>query len=117
MEEFSITGAVFDRVPDGVSKIQDGAEAGIGFVLADNIRLDLAAARDDGRQSFGIALEQLGQALFMLRELNRIVNNAVFDDLGQTGNKLPLRQSCQRIHIAQHKLRLIKRANQIFARL
>jgi hypothetical protein len=44
-----------------VAKIQDGAQAALGFVLADDVRLDLTAARDDFTKRLGFAAEEFWQ--------------------------------------------------------
>ena len=37
VQVFSVAGNVFDGVADGVAKIEDGAKAGFGFILADDL--------------------------------------------------------------------------------
>src|SRR5258706_7094291 len=44
-----------------------------------------------------------------------IENQAVLDDLRKTGAELAIRQRFQSIRVRQHQLRLIKRANHVFA--
>ena len=66
---------------------------------------------------FGFAPQQLRQIAFQLREQPGIVNDAVFDDFGETGAKLAFGQSAQGIEIAQHQTRLVKRAHEIFTGL
>ena len=45
----------------------------------------------------------------------RIVNDAVFDDLGEAGAEFAVGQGFQRVQIAQHQLRLEKGADEILA--
>ena len=68
VQKFSVAGTVFNRVADGVAEIQNGAQAAFGFVLADDFRLDFAAARDDGGERLRFAPEQFRQVAFELRE-------------------------------------------------
>ena len=74
VQKFSVAGTVFNRVADGVAEIQNRAQAAFRFVLADDFRLDFAAARDDGGERLGVALEQLRQIAFELREQLCVVN-------------------------------------------
>ncbi len=61
MKEFSIARTVFNRVTDGVAEIQNSAQATFRFVLAYDIRLDFATARDDVGQRGGIPTQEFRQ--------------------------------------------------------
>ena len=117
VQEFAVAGNRFERVADGVAEIQDRAQTALGLVLAHHAGFDLAAAGHDRGERVRIALEQFGHDLFEPLEQFAVVNDAVFDDFGQAGPILPHRQRLQRAQVAQHKARLIKRADQILARL
>jgi len=97
---FSVTGNVLDGVTDGMAEIQDGAQPALGFVLADHFGFDGAAARHDVRERLGFAAEQAGQGAFEAREQFRIVDDAVFDDLGETGAELAFGQVASRGEVA-----------------
>ena len=53
VQKFSVAGNVFNGVADGVAEIQNRAQSALGFVLADDFRLDFATARDDRGERFG----------------------------------------------------------------
>ncbi len=48
-------------VADGVAEIQNGAQAGLMFILSDNLRLDFATAGDDLRKQRRVATQQFRQ--------------------------------------------------------
>ena len=68
MQIFSIPGTVFYGVTNSMAKIKNGAKAGFGFVLTDDVGLDLTTTRNDRRQSSGVALEQPGEIALQLRK-------------------------------------------------
>src|SRR6266567_4425535 len=58
---FSVAGNGLDGMANGVAEVQNFAQPGLGFVLADDLRLDGTAAFDHDLQQFGIEFEQLRQ--------------------------------------------------------
>ena len=86
---------------DGMAKIQNRAQPAIGLVPADNLGLDFTATRDDGREYFRFALEQLRQVSFDLRKQFGVVNDAVFDDLGEAGAEFTVGQGLDRVEVAR----------------
>ena len=54
---FAVANGVLNRVPDGVTKIQNGAQPGLGFVLPYDVRLDLAASRHNFGEQLRIKLQ------------------------------------------------------------
>ena len=64
VQKFAVAGNVFNGVADGVAEIQDRAQSAFGFILADDFRLDFAAARNDRGERFWFAFEQLRQVAF-----------------------------------------------------
>src|SRR6478736_8341555 len=81
VEIFAVAGNGFEAVADGVAEIQDGAQAALGFVLADDVRLDFTAARDDFAERLGFAPEQFRQVALQPGEQVSVVDDAVFDYL------------------------------------
>ena len=64
-----------------------------------------------------VAPQQLGQVTLQALEKRGVVNDAVFDDLGEAGAKLAPGQAGQRIQIAQHQARLVEGADEVLAGL
>ncbi len=64
MQKCSVAGNVLDGVADGVAKIQNRAQAALGFILADDLRLDFAAARDYRGENGLVAVQNFRQVAF-----------------------------------------------------
>ena len=47
VQKFAVAADRFQRVAEGVAEVEDGAQPALGFVLAHDAGLDLAAARHD----------------------------------------------------------------------
>src|SRR6266702_623856 len=105
MQIFSIAGSGFERVPNGMAKIENRAEAGFGFILTDDIGLD-----------FTIALKEFWHLPFQPLEKANIVDDAIFNHFGQTSPEFSIRQSLQGVQVANYELRLMKCAHEILAR-
>ena len=56
VEVFAVLGNGLESVAEGVAEVENGAQAGFFFVLANDFGLDLAAARDDSREGGGVLL-------------------------------------------------------------
>ena len=117
VQVFAVVGDGFERVADGVAEIQDGPQAALGLVLPHDLRLDLAATGHDSRQGARVAPQQLGQVALQPSEEPGVVDDAVFDHLGEAGAILAHGQRGQRVQVAQHEPRLVERADQVLARL
>ena len=117
MQIFSITRDGLERVADGVAVVQNSAQPALALVLRDDLGFDLATAGDDVRRALGVELQQPRQRALEPAEQRRVVNDPVLDHLGEPGSQLALGQRLERVEVAQHKARLIKRADQVFAGL
>src|SRR6266568_4490810 len=115
VEIFSVAGDGLDGMANGVAEVQNFAQPGLGFVLADDLCLDGTAAFDHDLQQFGIEFEQLGQLPFEQLEQGRIVNDSVLDDLGKAGPELPRGQGAESVQVAQNQPRLMKGADEVLA--
>ena len=117
MQVAAVTRNSFQAMADGVAKIQNGAQAGLGFVLAHHVGFDLAAAGNDFRQGGGMTAEDFGHFPLQPFKQGCIVDDAVLDDLGQAGPEFAVGQPTQGRQIAEHQARLVESADQIFAGL
>ncbi len=102
---------------DGVAEIKNRAEPALGFVPADDLRLDLTTTRHNGGQGFRVTPQQARHGVLQLPEQGRVMNNSIFDDLRQSSAVFPRGQGPERVEIAQHQPGLIKCADKIFSRL
>ena len=87
VQVFSVARNILDGVADGVAEIQNGAQAGFRFILAHDVGLDFAAARHHFGKHFGVPLQEAREIAFEAGEEWRVVNDPVFDDLGESGAK------------------------------
>ena len=63
VQPFAVADARLDRVAEGVAEIEDGAQAALALVLAHDVGLDFAGARDRMRQRGRVARQQLVDVL------------------------------------------------------
>jgi hypothetical protein len=115
VEVVAVAGGGFEGVAYGVAEVEDGAEAGFGFVLADDGGFDGAAAGDDTGEFAGLELEEAGQGAFELREECGVVDNAVFDDFGEAGAVFAAGEGAEGIQIAQHESGLPEGADEVLS--
>ena len=69
----------------GMAKVQDSAQATFGFVLPDDLGLNLATTGDELSERALIFAKQLRHLLLNPIEKRSIINDAVFDYLRETG--------------------------------
>ena len=87
MEKFAVTGQRLEGVAECVAVVQDRSHAGsLVFVLLDDIRFQLAAAGDDLPQHGRVSRVDCLSVLFEKRKEFRVEDDAVFNDLSQTGS-------------------------------
>ncbi len=115
MQPLAVAQARLDRVAEGVTVVQDGAQARLLLVLADHPGLDLARAAHGVDQRFAVARQQLVQVGFEPGEEFGVGDRAVLDDLGQAGQQLALGQGIQRVEVADHAQRLVEGADHVLA--
>ena len=100
---------------DGVSKIQNLAEAGFALVNPDDFRFRANATLEHPVQRPGMLAEQRLHAAFQKSEERRIANHSVFDDFVQPRAILACRQSGQQLWIGQNQAGLIEGTHQILS--
>ena len=115
MQPGTVAHAGLDGVAKGVAQVKQGAHAGFFFVLANNIRLHLAAVADGFGQGGTVAGTQCVDVLLQPGQKLHIAQQRVFDHFGQAGGQLARGQGVQHGHVGQHCARLVKRADHIFA--
>src|SRR5581483_3501168 len=95
MLETAVVRQAFKRMAKRMAEIQNFAEAGLLFVLAYDLRLDLRGTGDEIGQNPGIASEGTGQIFFEEGKHFGVCDDAIFDDLGQAAAKLAVGQRAQ----------------------
>ncbi|CWO33391.1 Uncharacterised protein [Neisseria meningitidis] len=115
MQPSAVTHLGFNGVSEGVSEVEPCAYALFGFVLGDDVCLHLAAAVHGLGEFFPIERHQFGHMLFQPFKKADVAERAVFDDFRHTGGQFAGGQGVQRVQVGKHRLRLVKRANHIFA--
>ena len=102
--------APFHRVPQGVAEVQKSAQPQIALIFFHNIALKSHTARNDGfNLLFCFVVLQKGEKF-------AAENRAVFNDLCHTVGENFVRKRGQRLRVTKHRARLVKCADQIFAR-
>ena len=100
---------------NGAAALKGDEAALIRIVAHHDLRLDLAGAVDRKAQSLDRPAQQRVDVRFDPVEKIRIADQAVFDDLGQAGAQIPVRQALQQVGIGDHRPRLMKRADHVLA--
>lgn len=100
MQILSVSGNGFECVADGVTKVEDGAQAALGFILADHARFNLTTTCDHFAERLGIELEHFGQVAFESGKQVRIVDDSVFDHFRESGAEFAGWERLQRVQIA-----------------
>ena len=115
MQPSAVTHLGFNGVSEGVPEVEPCAYALFGLVLCDDICLHLAATvHGFGEFSF-IERHQSGYVLFEPFEKTDVAERTVFDDFCHTGGQFAGGQGVQRVQVGKHRLRLVERADHIFA--
>lgn len=98
-----------------MSVVQYSSSAGLfALVGLHNVGFEPTGAKNDVLQYVAIALSELRSVTLEIRKQFRIEDHAVFDDLGQAGPIVAIRQRCQDRGIDQNTQRLPEGANHIF---
>ena len=113
VQQHAVAHRVFQRVRQRVAEVELHANAVVVRILMYIARLDGAAPRDDLVQLRRERLARTEPLDFLKQRLVR--DAAVFDDLAQPRADLPRVQRFERVAVDHHQLRLIKRAEQVFA--
>ena len=115
MQPRAVAHASLNGMAEGMSEIENGAQTRLPLVSAHHLRLDFTAAPDGMGQRLRLAGAQCGQMRLDPIKESHVGNRAIFDDFSQTSGKLARRQGFDCVQIAHNPLRLIERANHVFA--
>src|SRR5882672_8699266 len=91
----AVVGDAFERVREGVTEIQDFAEAGLAFIAADDTRFDPDVARDELAECRTIATQDVFQVLLEHREHGCVGNDSVLHDFGEAAAKFAVRERAE----------------------
>ena len=115
MLKHAIPRDTFQRMTKRMPKIQNLAQPRLVLIAADHPSLNLCTARNNVRQCRWITPQNPFHIRFKKTKQLRVGNHAVFDYFRNPSAKLTIRQSTQRLRIAQHQPWRIKRPHQILA--
>jgi len=101
---------------DGVAEVENAAQALLRLVDLDDPLLDPARRGDDPFQDGGVSSLQGPGVVLERRQQIRVLDDAVFHDLGQTACEFPLRESLEKRQVDEDGLRLVKRPQQVLPR-
>ena len=104
-----------NRMGDGMSKVQDAAQAALALILTDDVCLDFAGTRDHVRCRCGSEGEHIVTMLLQPCEELRIRNDAVLDDLPEPRRDLARRQCPQAVEIHDDGVGLVECADEVLA--
>ncbi len=105
-----------EGVADRVAEVQRPPRTGLAFVGHHDTRLDGAALGHDVGQDADVAGEDAFEFRFEPREERGRRDDAVLDDLVQTGTELPSRQRREHLGIAGDECGRMERADEVLAR-
>ncbi len=109
-----VAGQPFERVTERMAEVEQRAVALLALVPCHGCGLGPATRRNGF--GAGRAAREDGLPLpFEPGEERRVIDQAIFDDLGVTGPELPLRQRREAIRIGEHQRRLVEGADEILA--
>src|SRR4051812_36896769 len=98
-----------------MAEIEQRALALLALVTTDDLRLDLAGAKDRAGQGNPVApRERIDVLLQPLKKL-AVADQAILDDLGESGLILTAGQGCEYVRVSEHLARLMEGADQVLA--
>jgi len=116
MQQATIIAAFrFQRVPERMAEIQQGAPIGLALVLSHDLRLGFAAGCDRMGQRCSVSRQHRFSVGAKPIEERGISQGAILNDLGITSPHFPVGQAVQHVRVGQNGDRLIKGADKIFA--
>ena len=111
----AIPGDRFQRVPQRMAEVENRTWTLLGFIFRDDVRLNLAAPSDDLGQKGRGKFQEFCDVLFQSPKQFRVANDAIFYHLRHSSPQFADRQGSQCRQIAEDKLGLMKRADEILA--
>ena len=111
-----VVGAELERMPNGVAKVEDVADAEfVEFVLGDNVGFELHAAGNDVDEGLGILREQFFQsAAFEVVKEGAGAYGAVFDDFSGARAQFASGEGLERGEVAEDEPWLGEGAHDVF---
>src|SRR5512147_956606 len=101
---------------DRVAIVEDTPPVRLPLVRCNHVSFDFAGPLHYCDDNFWLSLEQTGHLPLKIRKKPLIGDNAILDDLRQTGNPLTHRQSPKRQRINPYFLGLVERPDQILTK-
>jgi hypothetical protein len=115
MLEFLVAGDGFKGVGEGVAVVENFAEAGFAFVLADDTGFNFDGAADDVFEAAVIAGENARKIYFQEGKELGISDDAVLDDFGEASAEFALGKRGEKFGIDENQAGRIKGADEVFA--
>jgi hypothetical protein len=100
MQIFPVTGNSLQCVPDRMAEIQNSPKAALGFILANHVGFDLATPPNDRGERLGITRKHFGKILLEPSEKRSVINDPIFDHLGDARAILTIGKSLKSFEIA-----------------
>ncbi len=115
MQQLRIARGRFQRVPNGMTEVENTAQAGFLFVTGNHVGFDLHSGQNDFLHGLMVAPANLADlTLHKLKKL-AVTDDSALESFKQSGTKFPRVERFQDFRINQHSQGLMKCANQVFS--
>ena len=98
-----------------MAEIEQRAHAAFALVERDNLRLVATGVLDGVRKGFGLTRDNALQVRLEPFKEVQVPDQAVFDDFGESGRKLPIRERREGVRISDDHEWLVERADHVLA--
>src|SRR5512147_3233108 len=116
MNERFVSTQRLKRMSDRMAIVEDSPPVRLPLVRCNHVSFDFARPLHYCDDNFWLSLKQTGHLPLKIRKKPLIGDNAILDDLRQTGNPLTHRQSPKRQRINPYFLGLVERPDQILTK-
>src|SRR5580704_778781 len=114
MQVVAVTRGGFERMTEGVTEVENLAQATLVFVTLDDARLMPQRNFDNLHEASVVASKNRRHLAIERREKLRIHDGAILDHFGEPFAELTIGQGRQRGDVGDDETRLIERADEVF---
>ncbi len=115
MQPAAVAKPGFDGVAEGVAEVQKRPGAALALVSCHHLRLVSAGAVDDEGQRFAVEIQHRAQVRLYPGEKFEVADEAVLDNLGESGAELPEGKGPKGRRVRENAARLVERADHVLA--
>ncbi len=115
VEELAVVGGRLDGVADGVTEVEDHAQAGLLLVLADDLGLDADAGGDDLLQGGGVSRQDGVAVLLHEAEEGWVADDGGLNGLLQAGAEFGGGESAEKVDVAEDGEGVVEGADEVLA--